>query len=245
MTMMPPVPPGVPQSAPQVPLSKIIKHGCVYAGLCTIEQTPTQKLASFAEEEMALLFSELAIEGMFPRDVRTVDVVLQPGLDRYAMPAEAFDVVDTAMWRLGTDPWPPQTEMPVRPMSRQTYTERANKGAEGPPRDYFCDRTMDPLEVVVWPVPDSGQTGNIIRFQYHRLKTPPTQSNPADFERFWSDYLMFALAERMALASGFAQQASILGGKANEKKQLCKAYANERPNEQMVIAHRGGWRGRR
>ena len=229
--------------APQFTVSKVVRHGFILAGLLNPEQSVPAVKASWAEEMLDGLIAELVVEGIFPRDVKTWDLALTPGQDRYPVPSWAFDVVDTAMWRKDST-YPPLSEIPVFPMSRQTYQERQAKGANGLPREYYTDRSLDPLMVTLWPVPDASQAGAVIRFQLHAIKQQSVGQSAPDMERFWTDYLCFALGERLALASGFANQANLLGGRANEKKQLCKAYSNERPNDQMVIAHRTGWRGR-
>lgn len=229
--------------APQFTVSKVVRHAFIMAGLINPEQSVTAQKSSWAEEMLDSLIAELVVEGIFPRDVKTYDLALVPGQESYAIPSWAFDVVDTAMWRKDST-WPPLSEVPVFPVSRQTHMERQAKGATGLPREYFTDRSTDPLTVKLWPIPDSSQAGAVIRFQLHAVKQQSVGTSAPDFERFWTDYLCLALGERLALASGFTGQATQLGGRANEKKQLCKAYSNERPNDQMVIAHRSGWRGR-
>jgi len=225
-------------------VSKIIHHAHVKAGLLNTQQSVNLIDAAFAEDELNALAAELAIEGIFPRDIQPYVVTLVANQDRYTVSDYAFDVVDMAMYYPPGVVAPNITETPVRPISKETYQLKPNKGVLGQPTEYYTDRLVEPVQVVVWPIPSTAEANGHIRFQIHALKAKNTGANTADFQRFWTDYLIHALAERLADNAGYTQQASRMGQLAMEKKQLCKAYSNERPNDQMICVHRGGWRGR-
>lgn len=228
----------------QFTVSEIIFLACVKSGMINEQQSVPISRASVCEKELDLLVSELVIEGIFPRDVQPYNLTLVAGLPLYDMPAYAFDVVDTAMYIPPLSVAPNITETPLFAVSRQTYQEKSSKLILGQPTQYYTNRIVEPVQVMLWPVPDTAQAGGFIRFQVHTLKSKNLGANTPDLERFWQDYLVHALASRLADNAGYTQQATRMGQLADQKKQLCKAYANERPNEQMYMAHYSPWRGR-
>ena len=223
-------------------IDEVVRHAYIEAGLWNIDQTLSPAKYTYGRDQLDRMTAQLAAQGLFARDVDFYDITLADAVREYAMPDYAFDVVGTAMYRTATATDPAISELQVTPMAQETYQLRVGKGVSGIPREYYVRRQTDQLLIWLWPIPGPAEVGAKVKFQVHTLRAGNAVGTATqDFEGYWVDYMVFALAARLAGSQGLAQRQSDMQILAREQLDLCKSYSNERPNGQMTLVHRTPW----
>jgi hypothetical protein len=218
------------------------------AGLVSVYQTLTAQQAGHALDELDLLVRSTHTMGLFAKVMRLENVTLVSGQRTYTLAADVLDVDgDGALITPGQPLDAAAGETPVKPISRERWQGLSNHGATGRPVEYFTDRTSNAILLYLWPTPDAGNAGTI-RFQTHRLRANMRDGNAtADFEPYWEEYFVTALAARLAMSHSMSLgRVKMLRDEAEGLLEKCRAQSQQRGSQQFTLAHRSGvYRGGR
>jgi hypothetical protein len=206
------------------------------AGLLSVYMEMTTQQAESAKEFLELLVHGSETEGLFARSGTFDTITLVSGTDTYDLATSTLDTYGTAMYIAAGQTL---TELPLQPISRETWQNLGVRVEGGYPTLYFTKRSASRAQVVLWPEPGAAEAGATVRFQVHRLRADVTDSNVTpDFEVFWADYFVTALAHKLAGASSLPiTTVNDLERQAMQKLAKCRGKANQSVNQQIVIRH--------
>jgi hypothetical protein len=211
------------------------------AGVISIYQSMTDQQASYAYDELDLLVRSTQTMGLFAKVMRLDLVTLQTGVRNYTLDADVLDVDgDGAFIPVGETLTAANGETPVKPISRERW-QGSSHGATGRPVEYFTDRTGSQVVLYLWPTPDASNAGTL-RIQSHRLRANMRdgQATP-DFEPYWQEYFVAALAQRIATSHSLAlPRVSMLRQEAQDLLERCRGQSQQRGSQQFVLGHRSG-----
>lgn len=226
----------------ELSIDKIVLLAYRHAGLLNETQGASETKKAAARDVLETIVDELQIKGLYARSIVFETVQLTTGSENATLSTNVFDVIDAGAYISATDPDPThaQGETVVQQIDRAEWQRISDKGATGRPALFYTDRTVFPVKVVVWPLPDEA---GLIRFQVHRLGADVENGAATpDLERFWAQYLIWELAHQLALANSINPvKVQYLGSVAAAKLVECRAYANPRTSQQMYVDHRQGW----
>ena len=235
----------------QVVLRSYQLAGLMNTGQGTSDPTWTTKL-SFGKDMLQSLLASLQNEGIFSRQTifyylpLTAPTSPTEGTYIYAFPPTVFDVVGTGMYidTTNTDVTQATGETPVLQKDRDTWQRMSSKAAQARPILYYCDRTVFPVQVYLWPVPSEAGT---IRFQVIQLPTDSADGNATlDLERYWMDFVLWELSSRLAIAHSLpADRVAVLGAQAVSAKVTAKSYSHQHVAGQAHVMHGGSSMKRR
>lgn len=218
------------------------------AALISATQNMTLQQAQAANDALALICDSADTIGNVARVVEMLNVTLATGTFVYSMPTNVLDVVSRAMYLdpTQTDITKASGETPVDWISRDRWQELASKNSTGRPLFYYADRTSDTTKVNIWPVPSATENLGTIRFQVYLIRADVTDGNATlDFERYWTEYFVYALAAKLAFENALPlDRVGALEQKAESRKQACKARSRQQGPQMAVLSHRTAWRGR-
>lgn len=206
-------------------------------------QDVTTEQQAWAAKLLQLIVDKLSTKGLFAKTVEFVNVALTSGTFQYTVDADAVDIIGAGAYidPSQADLTKASGETPVLPILRDEWQMLTAKDSTGRPVKYYLHRDASPPVIYLWPIPSSSEAGGHIRFEKHRLRASnldPTKT--ADFERYWSLYFVFALAERLSFGSALPMdRVAYLNGKAEQALADCIAYSKQRPIQRFVIRHRG------
>lgn len=223
-------------------IGEMARMAHVDAGLLHVSQSLTPGQRSDAIDKLTRMSMGTQAKGVFARVADFKTVTLAAGSSLYAMTADVLDVYGPGMYLAAGS----TAEIQVEDISRERWHEIADKTTSGPPNMYFPVRTADLLSVQVWQVPGAAEAGGTIRFQGHRFRADSRDANAtADFERFWTDWIVAELAYRLAMSNTLSpERCRMLRADAGEKLRECKGMSNERVGNQFSVGHKSGWAGR-
>lgn len=193
---------------------------------------------------MARDFLESDIEslqsaGINVRHVDFYDLTLTADTSPHTADASTLDLLGDAMYlpEGETDGW-----TVVAPRSREEYVTLPHKASSGRPSLYYAHRGAT-LQIYFWPVPDSDNLGTV-RFQRHKLMATATEGGATmDLARHWTEYLLFSLAHKLALANTLPiERCGYLRSESERHFKRAKAYSQQRTPGFMHIDHPTGWR---
>lgn len=229
-------------------ISKIELMAYRTAGLLNNAQNMTAPQAQAANDALLLISESADTIGNVARVVEFSNVTLVNGTFVYSMPSNVVDVLSRAMYIDPTqaDITKASGETPVDWISRDRWQELASKNATGRPLFYYTDRTSDTTKVNIWPIPSATEALGTIRFQVYLIRADVTDGNATlDFERYWTEYFVYALAAKLALENALPlDRVGALEQKAESRKQACKARSRQQGAQTAVLSHRTAWRGR-
>lgn len=147
-----------------------------------------------ARRSLNALFTAWSNRGVRSGLVTGLDTLsLTAGTADYALPADAFDLLDVVLRRSGKD-------TPVEPIAREEYLDIPDKSIRGRPNRYYLERLSvptTPLKLWLWLVPENS-TDTLV-YNYLRLPSDVTEdmSVAPETARLWMDALMDELACRL------------------------------------------------
>lgn len=240
-------------STAELPISKIVRHAYVMAGLWGIEQDTSgdqwSRRASYGMELLDMVTKGLEAEGRLVRARRFYNLTLVADQADYVLPAEILDVYGDAMFiQPGDDPNNASYETVIRQIDQDTWNRLGTRQSESRPTVYFAMRNTGQVTLRFWQKPDAANAG-YVRVQAYYLLANATDGNATmDLERHWTQYLVTALAASLAEGAGFpVDKVGRLMGEAKSLLQRAKAYSRQRTNNQAMVMHRvgrGGYRNR-
>lgn len=227
----------------ELTIGQIVLMAYRKAGLKNVHQSvSTVEFAAASDLLDTIIDSEIETRGLYARAVTFELVQLAADVREYELPAYVFDVIDKGMYIAASeaDPEAATAEFVVEQVDRDTRQTVGSKSATGTPTMFYTDRTVSPIKVWLWPIPE--EAGRI-RFQVHRMSADSNDSTKTpDVERFWAQYLIYELAHQLA------EDNSISGAKvmrlatlAQQKLQTARAYANPRGSIQLYPDHPTAW----
>jgi hypothetical protein len=196
-----------------------------------------------AKSAMARDFLESDVEslqaaGIIVRAVDFYDLTLTNGTNPYTASSSTLDLLGDAQYLESgeTDGW-----LPVTQMGREEYVAISHKATAGRPSRYYPHRAAS-LLIYLWPVPDADNLGTV-RFQRHKLLASSTDGAATmDLERHWTEYLIWSLAHKLAMASSLpVDRCGYMRAQAEREFKRAQAYSRQRTGGQLHIIHRTGW----
>lgn len=206
------------------------------AALLNVYQDMTAQQAAAAMDFFQVIVHSAETEGLFARSVEFETVTLVAGTSEYALDTSTLDVHGNGAYIAAGQT---ESELPVMPISREMWQGKGVRVEGGPPSEYYAHRSSSTVEVWLWPTPGTSEAGGTVRLQSRRLRADVTTSTVTpDAERFWTEYFVLRLAEKLAGSSGLGlDRTQNLERKAERALQKCRGKANPSTNQQIVIRH--------
>ncbi len=227
-------------------ISAILRMAFRRCGLLNEHQDLDEAKSKDGRLELEALVDFLQVEGMAAR-VRTFEVItLVSGTRDYTLSASTMDVEgDGSFIPVGETVDSASGETPIQAMTIQDWQGLSSKDASGRPFRYYLDRTSDLLVVKFWVTPGASEDGASVRFVVNRLRADNlVGSNTVDFERYWRDYIVWAMAERLAFNYSIPGSLRMeLGRKAEQALGKCRGAAAPQTPTDFRLGHRTGWSG--
>ena len=157
---------------------------------------PTEILASHIQQatmEMNLLFARFnnSVPNLWAVDLQTVP--LTQGVATYSVPAETVQIMDMYV-RVSN----PGTDRMMFGISRTEYASQADKTVQGPPNQFWFDRTISP-EITLYPVPDGNGPYTIYYYRVRNIQDAYTAGGlNVEIPPLWMDAMCAGLAHRLA-----------------------------------------------
>lgn len=225
-------------------ISSILRMAFRRCGLLNEHQDLDEAKSKVGREELDALIDFLQVDGLAAR-ARTFEVItLVSGTRDYTMSASTLDVEgDGAFIAAGETVDSASGETPIQAMTIQEWQGLSSKDATGRPFRYYLDRTSDLLVVKFWVTPGATEDGASVRFVVERLSADNlVGSNTVDKERYWRDYLVWAMAERLAFVYSIPGSLRMeLGRKAEQALGKCRGAAAPQTPTDFYLGHRTGW----
>lgn len=217
------------------------------ARMLTFAQEPTTLQQTKAREWLNVKLDSLQTIARITRSVTFLSTTTVADQQAYVLSADVFDVINDGMFIASAG----GAETPMRFMGRDEYLHISNKTAGGRPTRYYPERGAT-ISVYPWPVPTTA--GDTFKIQQVRwLQDVLTSSNTMDLERYFSEYLIYALAYEIGTSAGIdneymrdvLMQAQGADGRSGLLGKVM-GYSRQRGPTQLHMNHRTPWsRGRR
>ncbi len=214
----------------ELDINTIIRQAFRTAALANEHTVLSPEKIGDAKEKLEFILDELSTEGLLDRMVTTETVTLVDGTDTYSLAASTLDVIGIATM--------PEA-MVLGATTREEMLVLRQTASEGPPSNYYVDRSTTPLSVQLWPTPGANEDTVLLTFQVHRLRADSqTGSDTPDVERYFARYLIYALGHELALSGGRDPSAcGYLRSRAEESLEKCKPQAKRRgPGRVQLIS---------
>lgn len=183
-----------------------------------------------AISELNLLQSSFSNMGPNLWTVDLQSIPLIQGVATYAIPTETIMILD-AYVRLGAN----TTSLSDRilyPLSRSEYAALPNKDQQGPPSQFWFDRTISPT-ITFYLVPDAAGPYTVFYYRFRQMMDAPSNGGiQPEFPIRWLDAVVAELAYRLSRI--YAPDLEVLR-KADAEKSWNIAAAQDTENVPMVI----------
>lgn len=228
----------------------IVRRSYQLAGLIPAEQGTSgpnwAQRSALGRDLLETIVDEIQTEGVFARSVSMTTVALTSGTYTYTLPSTVFDCVENGSYIAASesDLTKATAETPVIQKDREAWQVLGSKAATGRPIMFWTDRSVFPIQVNLWPIPN--EAGHI-RFQTQRLLSDVEDSNvTVDLERYWVQYLLWELAHHLASAMSQPDAKCMrLQATAAQKRARAKAQSNQSVPSQIYLDHpTPAWRAR-
>ncbi len=222
-------------------IGKICTMAYRSAALLSPYMTMTEQMSAAAIDFLGVIIRSPDAEGIFAKQVEFESVTLVSGTYIYTLDESILDLVGAAMY-IGPDNADvdrADSELFVRPISRETWQELGTKSVEGIPTMYYLHRTGASPEVRLWPIPGDSEADGVIRFQAQLLRADVTQAtDTVDFERYWTDYLVKKLGAELARSNAVnLTRVGELEAQAQAALRKCRGKSNEGMGQQFILMH--------
>lgn len=171
--------------------------------------------------------------------VSAADVTAQ--VYKFDLPSTVLDVIGDAKWiEAGEDTERASSETLVKLINRDEWQRIGSRSSSGRPTRFYTHRESDTLQAWVWPLPDGAGT---LRFEVQRKIADITDgSATVDLEDYWVDYLIKALAGRLAAAAALPMDKTVPVNRDAETALIyARGRAEERGMGQIRCVHRTPW----
>ena len=191
-----------------------------------------------ARRSANLLSLEWSNKGLNLWTVDSQTLALSAGVRTYALPADTFAVLDTAIrTTIGS---PAQTsDLTISPMSFPEYLMQTNKFTQGRPLQYYVERATSGITLILWPVPDALLAYTLVYYRIRRIQDVNSIQNDMDIP---AQYLP-AFVSGMAFHVGAKHPKQIaeagvglgdLKARYEEDFALAEAQSSQRVSVRMV-----------
>lgn len=226
-------------------ITTIIRDAFMGCGILNEHQELSPAQATRGRAILEKLVDHLQVEGVAARTRPFETLALASGTRDYDLSTSTLDVegdgafIDASV----ADIEAASGETPVIAMTTQEWQGLTSKDATGRPMRYWVDRTGDTLSVSFWPTPADAEDGAHVRFVVHRLRADNLNgASTVDFERYWLEYIHWALMERFALAYSLnMSRVDYAANRAREILQKCRSAAAPTVATGFMVGHRTPW----
>jgi len=219
----------------QFTVNEIVRLAFQFAGLITIEQTPTPAQYDFGRKNLEILLDDLEGDGhVFARFTDFYVQLLVVGQEDYIMPAHVIDLLSPAMYVTDSG------ETVVELISEEEWQRYSVKDFQSRPYKFYSRRQGDLLVARLWPKPEKADS---IRFRIQRKLADADDGNATlDLENYWVNYVRTELARVLATSQSLEQNAALLARDAEKALLKARMKSNSRSNNYVHISHSGGSR---
>jgi hypothetical protein len=171
-------------------VGETIKSAMVELGALSMGDEPEDSEYDEALPRLAGLLKELATQGALYRDAAATVVI--PGASGGAtLPDDVADLSSARVVVSGSH------QRLLSPWNRAEYYMIPNRSQTGTwPVAYYVNKTIDALEIKLWPVPTADVT---LHLDYRRAVDVPTEpTETLDVPQDWQNAIMLNLASRLA-----------------------------------------------
>lgn len=209
------------------------------AGLLEVHQSLEPAMMRIGQEELQLVCDAMETRGLTSRSTEMLELAITTPTSSYELPSYVLSVVNNAMFIPATSTNPAAVEYIVRQMSREEWQTLTDKAVTSLTSSYFHRRDVVPNTIELWPRPDVDGT---LRVQVQRLRADTNDgSKTVDFERYWSQALIYQLAGQLAMNASMTDKAITFFGLAEKEIERCMGNAREQASFQITFAHTSGW----
>lgn len=228
----------------QFTVNQLVTLAFKRAGLKELSETCSESELRYGRDVLELLFDRMPNDGPAARVQDFLVVELTAGQSVYTVESRVVDFLDVGMFIRADQPLDnAEGELLVNIVDQRTWQRFSSKAASGTPTMFYPHRVSDPIEVYLWPVPD--ETGARIRFRVHRALADVADGNSTiDLESTWNEWVVLALASKLATSSSMGTQAASLRTEADIEFRRARGQANHKGPERMVLDHMTSWRAR-
>lgn len=223
-------------------IQQVVATAYQLAGVYNTEHQPSVADAAFGRLLLDTICNELAVDGVFARAVKFLEVDLTEDTYRYTLETGTLDLVGDAVYipEDQTDTTRATGESLIKQITREEWHRLGDHSASGTPTMFYCHRENDQIQAWLYPIPDEDGT---VRFQAHRkLADTYDASATLDLEEYWYQAIIWELAFQLGMSKSMPEsKLSFLKSQASSKKTAARGKSNERPSGQIVMAHRTPW----
>jgi hypothetical protein len=186
-----------------------------------------------ARRSMNLLFADWANRGINLWTIDSGTVSLVAGTATYVLPEDTVDLLDQVI-RTGAGVSSTQADLTCTRISSSTYATIPNKLTQARPLQVWIQRLAAP-QITVWPVPDAGQTYQLVYWRLRRLQDAGNGANTPDVPFRFLPALVAGLAYYLALKlPNGADRMPVLKQQYDEAFQLAADEDREKASVRFV-----------
>jgi hypothetical protein len=211
------------------------------AGLLNVYEELDETRAAAGRLELEALCLTLQTEGIVSREITFENLTLIAGTSLYSLSSDVLYPVGSGMYIAPGELVDAATsEIRVRQIDIETWQEYSSKDATGTPTMYYTDRSIDPIQIRLLPIPDAAGT---IRFQLHRIKRSSLDGNARpDLEAYAANLIVFGLAAQLGHSFSVPTgKVAFLSQEYEKYLQKYKAHARSHVGKQLRLVHRTPW----
>jgi len=208
------------------------------ARMVNVRQEPDANEKEWARKWLMMKMDSLQARVRIARSVVLEDVTLDAstGTDgqpfTVALSKDIWDVIDDAKI-IGTSE---KDETIVQMITRDRWEAITRKDSDGLPTKFYVDK-KEQLTLYVWPKPNVDYTLRIQAVKW--LRTAASTAHTLDLERYFTEYLVNALAYEIAKANSIdLNYVTLLRGDADRLLNLALGASKQRGKVQLILKHR-------
>lgn len=223
-------------------IDKLVTGGMQLSGVLDTGQPASEADLSFGRQTLDRVLDSLQAEGVYARSVQFLELTLVAGEPYFTLDANVMMIRGDGAYidASNVSTKAASGETPVVEIDREEWQRISAKDAQGRPTRYYQHRAESPLQVRLWPIPESAGT---IRFQAQLLFADSTTgANTPDTRPFWYEFITWELAHQFACAKSLpVQTRSYLNKRAQELKKRARGFAHQQSASQMHLQHSTPW----
>ena len=151
-----------------------------------------------AKRALNLVFLEWQNKGLNLWLIEQASQTLTAGTSSYVAESSAIEIVD-AFIRTNSGDVSSQFDQTITRTSRTSYDHQSNKLTQGKPTQFYVDKGVSSITIVLWATPDDAETYTLVYDYIQRVEDAgDVASNNADVPARYLPCLTYALAYNLA-----------------------------------------------
>jgi hypothetical protein len=153
----------------------------------------TAEILDTAREDLFMLLMSMLNRGLNLWCVDRQEIPIVANQATYPLPVGTIQVLDLLYARASETGI---TEIPLTPISRNSYAQLPKKDSLGQPTSYWFEKLVDP-QVTLWPVPYD-DTAVLNLYRHRQMQDVGDLSNELELPSRWLESICWQLALRLA-----------------------------------------------